>query len=152
MRNIWRNEKPIANPAMIAAIKIPLPVAESQFNLKIASSGLVGFSNVGSGTIGGGRLTLLCSNSIVYSGAETCFNFFFISGKPQIKINSARSSHGNQAKKSFLPFICGSLVSIIVSPAAGNFPLVFGFQNRSTTTTPIRETIADPQSTSHGPS
>src|ERR1700740_2612457 len=105
MRSICRKEKPIANPAMIAAIKIPLPVAESQFNLKIASSGLVGFSNVGSGTIGGVRLTWLCKPATLYSGDETAFNDFLTAGKPQIKIKKLKSIHGNHARTNCFFFI-----------------------------------------------
>ena len=49
------------NPPMMADARIPVPVAESQLKVKIASSGFVGFSGVGIGTTGGVRTTTWCS-------------------------------------------------------------------------------------------
>jgi thioredoxin reductase (NADPH) len=44
--------KPMMNPARMAEARMPVPVAESQLSLKIASSGLVGLSGVDLGTTG----------------------------------------------------------------------------------------------------
>src|ERR1700682_3552749 len=54
-RKSCKGPKPIKRPEMMAAIKMPVPEAEIQFNWKIAASG-VGFA-----TTGGTRRIRLCS-------------------------------------------------------------------------------------------
>src|ERR1700722_8079810 len=88
------------SPAQIAAAKIPVPVADNQFKANFASSGLVGFSAVGGGTIGGVRTTALCSAGTANSGADILFNVALVHGKPQTKTNNVSKIHGIQARAS----------------------------------------------------
>ena len=53
MTAIFRSDRPMMKPEMMAAIKIPEPVAEIQFNPNTAASA------VGFGTTGGTRCTIL---------------------------------------------------------------------------------------------
>src|SRR5436190_8918878 len=113
------------NPETKAATKIPVPVAESQLSVKIASSGFVGFAAVGGGTTGGVRTTTLCNCTTGNFGAVTwaltmrfvalsgkfTFNsaiaffteaaplkLFFTCGTPQMKTNKLRRIHGTHAR------------------------------------------------------
>src|SRR2546426_5038895 len=74
---------PITNPATMAATKIPLPVADSQFSLKIASSGFAD-----GGATGGVRCTTLCRCDTSNFGAETLSSCCFTRGQPQMKTNT----------------------------------------------------------------
>ena len=60
VRTISFAPNPITRPARMADTRIPVPVAESQLNVKTASSGFVGLSGVGFTTTGGVRTTMLC--------------------------------------------------------------------------------------------
>src|SRR5688572_9775321 len=113
------------NPETSAATRIPVPVAESQLSVKIASSGFVGFAAVGGGTTGGVRTTTLCSCATGNLGAVTLpfstrlvapsgkFTFnsaiaffteavplktFFTCGTPQINTNRLSKTQGTQAR------------------------------------------------------
>src|SRR5438128_1835840 len=85
-------------PARIAETRMPVPVAESQLSVKIASSGFVGFSGLGSGTTGGVRMTTLCNPATPNFGAETLFKVFFTGGRPQRKTSRLSNIHGVQAR------------------------------------------------------
>src|SRR5258706_4796758 len=89
------------HPASSAASRIPVPVAESQLSLNTASSGGVGLSAVGTGTMGGVRTTTLCRPETEKAGAEMLLSCFLTAGTPQTKTNTLNKIHGNQAARSF---------------------------------------------------
>src|SRR5262245_5784094 len=86
---------------MRAAKRIPVPVAESQFKRKTASSGLVGLSEVGGGTTGGVRRTELCRPATANEGAESLSNDCFTLGTPQMKTRMLSKTQGIQAARIF---------------------------------------------------
>src|SRR6266487_829437 len=88
------------HPASSAENRIPVPVAESQLSLNTASSGAVGLSAVGKGTMGGVRTTTLCSPGTAKAGAEILLSCFFTAGTPQTKTSTLNSSHGSHAARS----------------------------------------------------
>ena len=59
MRSILPNGIPIKKPAIIAATRMPVPVADAQFSVKTAFSGLAS-----AGTTGGTRTICSCSPAI----------------------------------------------------------------------------------------
>src|SRR5215475_14589104 len=92
---------PMTSPARSAARRIPLPVAESQFSVNTASSGLVGLSGVGSATTGGVRTTTLCKPVTLKAGEESLSNAVLTIGTPQMKTNRLNRIHGVQAARIF---------------------------------------------------
>src|SRR4030081_3217537 len=93
----------------MAAAKMPLPVAESQLRVKIASSGFVCCSGVGGVTTGGVRTTRLCNPATWNFGAEMSLKKFFTCGTPQTKTSTLNRIHGNQARViSELCLLCDS--------------------------------------------
>src|SRR2546425_6777729 len=87
-----RIEYLIANPAIIEAKKIPLPVADNQLKLKTAASA------VGLLTTGGIRMTSLSRFGTAIFGAESPSRKPFVCGNPQTKTTTLRIIHGNQAR------------------------------------------------------
>src|ERR1700745_2896280 len=109
MTAILGSERPMMNPEMTAAIRIPEPVAESQFNPNTAAS------SVGLGTTGGTRCTILfrpgtgICGFVIALGA-TChllmngntfsgvFMIFFPVYVPQQNTVILRTIHGSHAR------------------------------------------------------
>src|ERR1041385_4126061 len=101
-------------PARMAAVRMPVPVAESQLKRKIASSGLVDLPAVGAGTTGGGRTTTLCRlttgvfGEVTPAQARGCVSALpagglplrtsFTCGTPQRKTRTLNNTHGTQAR------------------------------------------------------
>src|SRR4029453_1721552 len=79
---------PMTRPAMIAAIKMPEPVADSQFSTYTAASG------VGFGTTGGMRTTRLFQPAMGNLGAEIALSQFLICGSPHRNTSTLRIAHG----------------------------------------------------------
>src|ERR1700756_1524312 len=109
MATILGSDRPMMKPEMIAAIRIPEPVAESQLNPNTAASA-VGFT-----TTGGTRCTILwspgtgiCGLVILLAGVPQVlmeantfsgvFMIFLPVYVPQQKTNTLRTSHGNHAR------------------------------------------------------
>jgi hypothetical protein len=92
-------ENPITSPAMMAARRIPLPVAESQLSLKTASSGFVGLSGVGFGTTGVVRTTTLCNSATRNAGEDCLSKAVFTKGTPQMKTSRLSRTHGVHAAR-----------------------------------------------------
>src|SRR5437667_7888968 len=159
-------------PARTADTRIPVPVAESQLSVKMASSGFVGLSGVGSMTTGEVRTTMLCKAATWNFGAETSLSRFFICGTPQRKTNRLNMTHGIQARKSSLretetvgarpavpanpslpscadKAVCAPFSK--ASPILPGFQLSFGLQNFNRAETAAMDAIAATMSTSHGP-
>src|SRR4051794_7149682 len=82
---------PITRPAIIAAIRIPEPVADIQFSTYTAASG------VGFGTTGGMRTTRLWRPVIGNLGADQSFSRFLICGSPHKNTSTLRIAHGVHA-------------------------------------------------------
>ena len=91
MRPVGETEFANGVAAMSAAIRMPVPVAESQLSVYTAASG-VGFV-----TTGGMRTTRLCRPSMGNFGAEIAFRKSLACGSPQMKTNTLRIAHGVQA-------------------------------------------------------
>src|ERR1700682_3331555 len=143
---------PITMPAMIAAIRIPDPVADIQFSTYTAASG------VGFGTTGGTRTTRLCKPSIGNLGAESALSRFFICGRPHTKTSTLRMAHGVQAfmtcarvKPCRTALDSASAYDTVVPSRDVLVQTCFGCQIlRNSVSAPI-EQIAAITSTSHGP-
>ena len=76
---------------MMAATKIPVPVADSQLSAKTAASGRA------SGTTGGVRSTMLCSSRTGNRRIEMPSRSAFICGNPQTKTTMLRMIQGTHA-------------------------------------------------------
>src|SRR5579859_762303 len=91
----WRSmaigPKPMTNPEMMAATKMPVPLAESQFKLKTALSG-VGFA-----TTGGTRRIKLCSPLTGILRMERLSKNVLATGSPHRNTTTLRMAHGVQA-------------------------------------------------------
>src|SRR5215469_15973509 len=91
----WRSmaigPKPMTNPEMMAATRIPVPLAESQFKLNTAPSG-VGFA-----TTGGTRNIKLCRPATGILKMERLSKNVLTAGSPQRNTITVRMAHGVQA-------------------------------------------------------
>src|SRR6266404_4732855 len=101
---------PIINPATIPDTRIPLPVADSQFNVNTASSGFVGRSGVGEATTGGERITTLCRAATWNFGAAISLKNFFTLGTPHRKTTRLSNTHGAQARMTSAR-VCAAVVA-----------------------------------------
>src|SRR5580700_10123985 len=88
---IFQGVKPMTKPEMIAATKIPEPVAVSQFSVYTAASG------VGLGTTGGMRCTILFRPTTGNFGAESLSSWVLTLGSPQTKTTMLKIIHGTHA-------------------------------------------------------
>ena len=77
---------------MIAATKMPLPVADNQFSTKTAGSAR------GDGTTGGTRLIRLWRPGTGMRTTEMLSSAAFICGSPQTNTRTLRMIHGIQAR------------------------------------------------------
>src|ERR1043166_3517723 len=98
-QTVWRYSrirssglKPMINPLIKAAARIPVPVAESQLKAKMAFSGAAP-----GGATGGARSTILCKWVTLISGAEIRLREVFTLGTPQRKTIALRRIQGSQA-------------------------------------------------------
>src|SRR5438876_9480920 len=87
----WTGPTPRARPAMIAAMKQPVPVAESQLKSKRAASG------VSLATTGAARDTALCSNGTFQTGVVARLMAPLIAGRPHANTVSDRIANGIHA-------------------------------------------------------
>src|SRR4051812_26533618 len=78
----------MTKPAMIDAMRIAVPVADSQLKMKTAPSG------AGVATTGGTRVTSLSSPAIASFGDDTPLRKFFTVGRPQANTTTLRMIHG----------------------------------------------------------
>ena len=83
---------------------MPVPVAESQLSLNTASSGLVGFSDVGLATTGKVRTVVLCRRGISNFGAERASSCCFTCGTPQMNTSTESRIHGTHARRTSAVF------------------------------------------------
>src|ERR1700758_2391755 len=113
MATILGSDRPMMKPEMIAATRIPEPVAESQLNPNTAASG-VGFATTG-GTRCASLLrpgTGICGLVILLGGVlqvlvevntfSGVFMIFLPVYVPQQKTNTLRTSHGSHARTTSL--------------------------------------------------
>src|SRR2546423_7252593 len=142
--------KPMNHPGRMAATRIPVPVAVSQFSVKTASSGLVGFSAVGAVTTGGVRTTTLCRPATWNFGAEMLLRNPFNCGRPQRNTRRLNNTQGAQART-----ICGWLwdefVGLAASAPLAGFHWSLGRQAFSKTPSAAIEHMDATMSTSQGP-
>src|SRR5215831_15834882 len=83
-----------ANPEMIAAMRIAVPVADSQLSEKTAASG------VGLGTTGGTRETILSRPAIGMFGEEMWLRKLLTCGVPHANTTRTSTIHGMRATRS----------------------------------------------------
>src|SRR5216117_1440235 len=93
---------PSNRPATIAAMKHPVPVAESQLKSYRAASG---FSAV---TTGAARLTALCSNGTSQVGVVALLRAPLNAGRPHRNTMSERIANGIQALRTWPAVYLGS--------------------------------------------
>src|SRR5208282_2230967 len=141
---IFHGVKPITKPEMIAATKIPEPVAVNQFSEYTAASA------VGLGTTGGMRCTILCRPTTGNFGAESLSSWVFTLGRPHTKTTTLKTSHGTHALvTSDRLWPCVPRASRV--PSCSNPQIRLGCHFSRKTIKANMETIAATTSTSHGP-
>src|SRR5690242_7547467 len=91
----WRSmaigPKPMTNPEMMAATRMPVPLAESQFKLNTA------LSAVGFATTGGTRKIKLCRPLTGILRIERLSKKVLMTGSPHRNTTTLRMAHGVQA-------------------------------------------------------
>src|SRR5579862_6509163 len=123
-------------PAMSAATKIPVPLADSQLNKNTAVSGF------GLATTGGTRWTIPSSPGMGNLGAEMPSKMALTCGSPQRKTTTLKMTQGVQARRTSPRLPSGSVTPRDTSR---------GYQNRSNNVRAAREITAETTSTSQGP-
>src|SRR5213596_2522822 len=141
----WTGPTPRTRPAMIAAMKQPVPVAESQLKSYRAASG------VSLVTTGAARVTALCRKGTFQIGVVARFMTPFIDGSPQRSTTIERIANGIQARM-ISGVVCRRGVGSACAPAvAGRSPANrqarFGCQNRRKTTVAKSDTTPPAMST-----
>src|SRR5690348_7832312 len=132
---------------MIAAMRIAVPLAESQLNVKTAASA------VGLRTTGGMRCTILSRPGIAIFGAEIASSQALTSGRPQTNTITERriqGSHGETFTASRVVGAVGPLKSL-TGAARSCSATREGLQTRRKPARQTIEHIAAMMSTSHGP-
>src|SRR5688572_30090065 len=115
-------------PAIIAANRIPVPVAENRLSRNSAFSGAAA-----GGATGGTRCTRLCRLGTGSFGAAILSSAAFTCGVPHTSSSAVRIAHGIQAWS-------GEHGGFSLAPgwvlivAIGTAHLSFGFQNRNSST------------------
>ena len=139
---------PSAMPEIIPEISKPVPVADNQFHVKIASSARA------SGTTGGMRNTALSSSGTAIFGMEIPFSKFLTCGSPQTNTKTDSTIHGSHAIQ-ISPEVNGlrslDAFSLSAASSSGNLHFVFGCQKRNKTIIEMIDAIAATMSTSVGP-
>src|SRR3954468_5514391 len=150
--NISLTLSPITKPAMIAAIRMPVPVAEMTPHFQTAGSTL------GAATAGSTRCTRLCSPGICHSQYVMPFIFrnALITGRPHRNNTTVKMTHGVQAlitRSRLCPWCVWAACALgTVTPAPEASSMTdCGFQIFRNTASVIIEIIAPSMSTSHGP-
>src|SRR6266702_7795943 len=90
-RSICSGPKPITKPEMMAAIRMPLPVADSQLKLNTAASGVL-FA-----TTGGTLMIRLCKPLTGILKTEILSRQALTLGSPQRNTSTLRMTHGVHA-------------------------------------------------------
>src|SRR5262245_23125893 len=151
MRRSRAGLNPSSRPETIPDSSNPVPVAESQFNTKIASSAF------GCGTTGGARKTILSRPGTGISMTEILLRKVLTCGSPHRKTSNERTIHGIHAMKaSRREYLrsgstdCGR-VSCAPSSSWAKRQVVRGCQNLSSNTMERIEAIAPAMSTTQGP-
>src|SRR6266699_2211035 len=139
----WTGRTPRARPAMIAAMKQPVPVAESQLKSKRAASG-VSFV-----TTGAARVTALCSNGT----SHTCVVAWLIApltaGRPHTSTVSDKIANGIHALRIW-PAVylrAGVAPAGAAARSPSNLQTRFGRQTRRKTTVASSEMTPPAMST-----
>src|SRR5260370_141382 len=144
-RSICRGPKPITKPEMTAAIRMPLPVADSQLKLNTAPSGAL------LATTGGTLRIRLCRPLTGILKTEILSRMALTLGNPQRKTSTLRMTQGTQALATS-PALCPCWPRALRSASCPSNPQIFlGCQSRSKTITAAMEQTAETTSTSHGP-
>src|SRR3989442_9402353 len=144
----WTGRTPSRRPAIIAAMKHPVPVAESQLKSYRAASG------VSLVTTGAARVTALCSKGTFQIGVVALLMAPLIAGRPQTSTVSDRIANGIQALAT-CPGVClGTAVGLplgcptgVAAPSSSNRQMRVGRQNRRKTTVASSETTPPAMST-----
>src|ERR1700730_11124576 len=145
----WRTSchgpKPITKPEMTAAIKMPVPEADSQLSWKIAASA------VGLATTGGTRWIRLCNPLMGTLKIDSLSKKLFTDGSPHRKTSTLRMAQGTHAfttSRELYP--CWPRA--VRSASCPCKPQIFlGCQLKSNTMSAAIEHTAAITSTSHGP-
>src|SRR5437867_817545 len=139
----WTGPTPRARPAMIAAMKHPVPVAESQLKSKRAASG------VSLATTGAARETALCSSGTFQTGVVARLMVPLIAGRPHPNTVSDRIANGIHALRIWPAVYLRAGVApagaAVRSPS--NLQTRFGRQNRRKITVASSETTPPAMST-----
>ena len=144
----WTGPTPRTSPAMIAATKHPVPVAENQLKSYRAASG------VSLDTTGAARVTALWSSGTFQIGVVVRLMAPLMAGRPHTSTVIDRIANGIQAF-AIWPAVClrvaGGLPPAWPAGTAASSPsnrqMRFGCQNRRKTTVAINETTPPAMST-----
>src|SRR6266702_1965344 len=139
----WTGPTPRARPAMIAAMKHPVPVAESQLKSKRAASG------VSLATTGAARDTALCSSGTFQTGVVARLMAPLIAGRPHANTVSDRIANGIHALRIW-PAVylrAGVAPAGAAARSPSNLQTRFGRQNRRKTTVASSEMTPPAMST-----
>src|SRR6266566_3559316 len=139
----WTGRTPRTRPAMIAAMKHPVPVAESQLKSKRAASG------VSLATTGAARDTALCSNGTFQTGVVARLMAPLIAGRPHANTVSDRIANGIHALRIW-PAVylrAGVAPAGAAARSPSNLQTRFGRQNRRKTTVASSEMTPPAMST-----
>src|SRR6266550_4692313 len=133
---------PRARPAMIAAMKHPVPVAESQLKSKRAASG------VSLATTGAARDTALCSNGTAQTGVVARLIAPFTAGRPHTSTVSDKIANGIHALRIWpAVYLRADVAPTGAARSSSKRQTRFGFQNRRKTTVASSETMPPAMST-----
>src|ERR1700680_2033785 len=141
---IFQGVNPMTSPEIIAATRIPEPVAVSQFKAYTAPSA------VGLRTTGGTRCTIWCKPATGNFGADSLSSLALTLGNPHTKTTMLKTSHGTHALvTSDRLWPCVPRASRV--PSCSNPQMRLGLHfNRKAIRANI-ETMAATTSTNHGP-
>ena len=152
MRTISTGLYFITSAPTMAENRMPVPVDDSRFSVKIAAS------FVGLGTTGAIFSTNRCRPSIGNVGANRSLSQFFTTGKPHMKTKTDRIIHGVQARTRSAFECCTMAAGSLASEAETSWPLkegevqiFLGCQTRRNSTSETIETMAAMMSTNSGP-
>src|ERR1051325_10903990 len=98
---------------MIAAMRIAVPVAESQFRMKTAGSAVAWV------TTGGTRCTILSRPGMANRGAEMWSSSAFTAGRPHRKTTIVRMTHGSHGETPFA-VAGGAFDATVLAASPGN--------------------------------
>src|SRR3989442_316748 len=139
----WTGPTPRARPAMIAAMKHPVPVAESQLKSKRAASG------VSLATTGAARDTALCSSGTAQTGVVARLMALLIAGRPHANTVSDKIANGIHALRIW-PAVylrAGVAPAGAAARSPSNLQTRFGRQNRRKITVATSEITPPAMST-----